>query len=146
MFIEVWQIILFGIATAFTLWVGEWAKNLSKTKRQRRYEESKTGAAEIDVELKRISADTVKDETTREAITSAYVWIDQLNEKLNDFRADLMKAEEKIFLLTKRAVKAERERDFYKSLIWKIINAIKKACPKFDTKVYEDVIEIDDVP
>jgi chromosome segregation ATPase len=112
------------IASALTLLATQLINRWTRTREEKRHAKYSADLSGADVDAKRVSVDQIKDEYLRESLSSAYKQLDDMGERLNNFRERLLDLEDQLFKATQRALSAERERDKYKSLLSRLISVV----------------------
>lgn len=110
---------------------------LIKSKSDKRKMVAEADVSEIEVEKERIDFSKIKDQYVRESVESAYKQLDEMGEKLRDFRNKLLKLEDDLYNATQKGLRCERKSEHYKSLLIKLINFVSNNCPGIDIEEYK---------
>lgn len=129
------------ISIGGTLAVQRIITNWTRSRSEKESEEAKAQMDSLDVDLKRFDTSKIKDQAIKDLVNDTYQWIDDMNLKLNDMRASNLKLEAAVFEITKRAEAAERERDWLKDMLKRLVHICISRCPDLEIEEFKDAIE-----
>jgi peptidoglycan hydrolase CwlO-like protein len=124
------------VTGALTLTVNKIIANITRSRSEKRKDRAEAEKTELDAEVKRVDTTQIKDRAIRSLVDDTYSWIDGMNERLNQMREDNLRLEAAVFELTKRAQIAERERDWLRSSLRRLIDLCIEKCPEISVDEY----------
>ncbi len=128
-------------SAAFALGLNKLVAIIVRSRAEKQKEKAGADESILDVERKRVDTSKIKDQAIKDLVNDTYLWIDQMNEALSDMRTKNLRLEAAVFELTRRAEQAERMRDWYRSMLKKLIDIVVHRCPDVDIDEYTDALE-----
>lgn len=137
-----------AFSAALALFLNRVVSNVTRTKQDKKKEKAEAGIIEIEEYSKRIDISSIKNKAIRDIVSDTYSLVDNMNEsykrvnkELAKMLEDNLRLEKAVFEMTKRAENAERHRDWYKSLLDKLLCIVKEKCPDISLSEFEDYYE-----
>lgn len=134
---------LIGIGSAGgTLLVVKLVNKFTKSRSDKKREAAHADIFEASADIVRVDTSKIKDKAIKDLVTDTYLWLDEMNDSLNKMRKKNLELEKMVFELTKRAEIAERERNFFKDILKRLIDIVVIKCPDIDVEEFRNAINV----